>query len=52
MHATILQDAAAQGRLAVASAVRHLDGAVLPPEIFTALPVITAENVDEHEPAY
>lgn len=52
LHATILQDAAAQGRLAVEAAVKHLDGETLPGEMFTELPVITAENVEQHEPAY
>lgn len=52
MHATILQDAAAQGRLAVEAAARFLDGESLPTEMFTELPVIKASNVDDHHPAY
>ncbi len=52
MHATILQDAAEQGRLAVEAAVKHLRGESLPTEILTPLPVVTLENIDEYEPAY
>jgi len=52
MHATILQDPAEQGRRALQAAADVLDGRPVPPEIFTPLPVITAENVDQYQPAY
>ncbi len=52
MHATILQDAAEQGRRAVQAAVDHLNGKSVPPEILTPLPLITRENVDQNSPAY
>jgi ribose transport system substrate-binding protein len=52
MHATILQDAADQGRRAVQAAIDHLSGKTLPSEVFTPLPVVTKANVDSLEPAY
>lgn len=52
MLATILQDAADQGRRAVRAALEHLDGEPLPPEILTPLSVVTRENVDSFRPAY
>jgi ribose transport system substrate-binding protein len=52
MRATILQDAADQGRRAVAAAVDHLQGKPLEREILTPLPVVTMSNVDTLKPAY
>jgi ribose transport system substrate-binding protein len=52
LHATVLQDAADQGRRAVRAAVDHLKGRPVPAEAFTPLPLITRENVDQHQPAY
>ncbi len=52
LHATILQDAADQGRRAVDAAVDHLNGKPIPSEILTPLPVITKVNVNEFTPSY
>ena len=54
LHATILQDAAEQGRLAVQTAVEYLRGGgeSLLPEVTTPLPVVTKENVEMLRPAY
>jgi ribose transport system substrate-binding protein len=52
LHATILQDAADQGRRAIRAAVAHLKGESVPKEVFTPLPVITTANVDSYNPAY
>lgn len=52
MHATILQDAAEQGRLAVQAAVDHLEGKPPPRELHTPLPVVTKANIATLKPAY
>jgi ABC-type sugar transport system substrate-binding protein len=52
LHATVLQDAADQGRRAVRAAVDHREGGAVPAEVFTPLPVITRENIDQYQPAY
>jgi ribose transport system substrate-binding protein len=52
LHATILQDAADQGRRAVRATVAHLKGEPVPDEVFTPLPVVTRANVATLKPAY
>jgi ribose transport system substrate-binding protein len=52
LHATILQDAAEQGRLAVKTAMEYLGGRNATAEVITPLPVITKENVDQFRPSY
>ncbi len=52
LYATILQDAADQGRRAVRTAVAHLRGQPVPREVFTPLPVVTRANVASLKPAY
>ncbi len=52
LHATVLQDAAEQGRLAVRAAVDQRNGKTVSNEILTALPVITRANVDRYQPSY
>jgi ribose transport system substrate-binding protein len=52
LYATVLQDAAEQGDLAVQMMVKHLKKESVPPEKLTLLPIITKENVDQYQPAY
>lgn len=52
MRATILQDAADQGRRAVQAAFDHLRDGSPPPEILTPLPMVTQANIAKLEPAY
>jgi ABC-type sugar transport system substrate-binding protein len=52
LYATILQDAADQGRRAIRAAVSHLRGETLEKEIYTPLPVVTRTNVGMLKPAY
>jgi ribose transport system substrate-binding protein len=52
LSATILQDAAEQGRLAVRTAVSHLEGQKTRLEILTPLPIVTKENVHQFKPSY
>jgi ribose transport system substrate-binding protein len=52
LEATVLQNAAEQGRLAVQAAVDHLRGKSLPAEIHTPLPLVTRDNASTLEPAY
>lgn len=52
LHATILQDAADQGRRAVRATVDYLEGKPVPDTILTPLPVVTRANVDQLKPAY
>jgi ribose transport system substrate-binding protein len=52
LYATILQNSAEQGELAVRAAVDHLRGKSIPREIFTPLPVVTRKNVDSLHPSY
>jgi ABC-type sugar transport system substrate-binding protein len=52
MHATVLQDAAEQGRLSVRTARRMLRGEETPAEVITPLPIVTRANVDSLKPSY
>lgn len=52
LHATVLQDAAEQGRLAVRAAVDHLRGKPVAPDTHTPLPLVTRETVETLHPAY
>jgi ABC-type sugar transport system substrate-binding protein len=52
LYATVLQDAAEQGRRAVQAALDHLAGKPLPAEIHTPLPLVTSETVGSLSPAY
>ncbi len=53
LHATILQDAAEQGRLAVQVALDHLSGEKpASADVHTPLPVINNQNIDQYQPAY
>lgn len=52
LHATVLQDAAEQGKLAVEKTVEHLKGQTVAPEVFTTLPVVTKANVAKLKPSY
>jgi ribose transport system substrate-binding protein len=52
MTATVLQDAAVQGRKAVEAAKDYFDGKTLAKDIYTELPVVDASNIDKHQPAY
>lgn len=52
MTATILQDAALQGRKSVEAAKEFFDGKKLGKEIYTELPVVDKTNVDKYKAAY
>lgn len=52
MTATILQDAAVQGRRSVEAAKEFFDGKTLEKIIYTELPVVDKSNVDQYKPAY
>jgi ABC-type sugar transport system substrate-binding protein len=52
LHATVLQDAAEQGRLAVNAVADVLNDNPPAADILTPLPVITRENVDRYKPSY
>lgn len=52
IHATVLQNAAEQGELAVRAAVDHLRGKPISGDIFTPLPLVTKSNVDTLKPSY
>lgn len=52
LHATILQDPAEQGKLALAAALDAVRGKTALPDAITKLPVITKENVDSFKPSY
>ncbi len=52
MSATVLQDAAVQGRKSVEAAQDHFAGKSLAKDIFTELPVVDATNIDKYQPAY
>jgi len=52
MTATILQDAAVQGRRSVEAAKEFFDGKTLEKLIYTELPVVDKSNIDQYKPAY
>ena len=52
LHATILQDPAEQGKLALAAALDAVRGKTALPDAITKLPIITKENVDSFKPSY
>jgi len=52
LYATVLQDPAEQGAMAVESAMAHLKGQAVSSEVLTTLPLVTKENVDKFKPAY
>ena len=52
LHATILQDPAEQGKLALAAALDAVRGKTALTDAITKLPVITKENVDAFRPSY
>lgn len=52
LHATILQDPAEQGKLALAAALDAVRGKTALPDAITKLPVITKENVNSFKPSY
>jgi len=52
MTATVLQDAAVQGRKSVEAARDFFEGKKLDKEIYTELPVVDASNIDKYQPAY
>jgi ribose transport system substrate-binding protein len=52
MHATVLQDAAVQGRKSVEAARDFFEGKPLAKDIYTELPVVDASNIGQYQPAY
>jgi ribose transport system substrate-binding protein len=52
MTATVLQDAAVQGRRSVEAAKEFFDGKTLEKLIYTELPVVDKSNIDKYKPAY
>lgn len=52
MHATVVQDAAEQGAIAVKAAVDHLRGASVPKRLITDLPIATRSNLAGMRPSY
>jgi ABC-type sugar transport system substrate-binding protein len=52
LHATVLQDAAEQGRLAADAIAALLKGDPPQADVLTPLPVITKANVDQFKPSY
>lgn len=52
LHATILQDPAEQGKLALAAALDAVRGMPALRDAITKLPVITKQNVDSFKPSY
>ncbi|MFM7315369.1 MAG: sugar ABC transporter substrate-binding protein [Isosphaeraceae bacterium] len=52
MTATILQDAAVQGRRSVEAAKEFFDGKSLEKLIYTELPVVNKSNIEKYKPAY
>ncbi len=52
MHATVLQDAAVQGRKSVEAAREFFEGKPLDKDIYTELPVVDSSNIGKYQPAY
>ncbi|MFM1801727.1 MAG: hypothetical protein RJA81_1079, partial [Planctomycetota bacterium] len=52
LTATILQDAAVQGRRSVEAALEYFDGKAMEKIIYTELPVVDKSNLDKYKPAY
>jgi ribose transport system substrate-binding protein len=52
MRATILQDPAEQGRLALGAAQKAIRGETAMPDVITKLPVVTKANMDQFKPSY
>ena len=52
LHATILQDPAEQGKLALVAALDAVRGKTTLPDVITKLPAVTKENVDSFKPSY
>ena len=52
MHATVLQDAAVQGRKSVEAARDFFEAKPLEKDIYTELPVVDASNIGQYQPAY
>lgn len=52
MTATVLQDAAVQGRRSVEAARDFFEGKTLEKIIYTELPVVDKSNIDQYKPAY
>lgn len=52
MNATVLQDAAEQGRIAFQAADSFLREQPIEKEIITPLPIITRQSIDAHAPSY